>query len=412
MPLPLLALAASILPEIVRVLAGDRAGAAAASVTEAVRVATGTDDPELAKQKLDADPAAVTALRVQLAQIAIDGERLRFEAEEKRRQAEIDELNKRLADVQSARSTMTSLADKGSAMAWGAPIISLVVTIGFFWTFYIVRQTDLSVNQSARDLMNIIVGSLVAAFTAVVNFWIGSSQGSRDKDATVRTLQAAQSAQAQSAIQGQTEQAQAAIQGLRQLVTTPVAAMHAAGPQKPGNFDRCVAMVLEKEGGFSNHPRDRGGPTNFGITLKAFADFNEMDAASVTEDMMRNLKVEEAREIYRAKYWTAANCDALPPGVDLMTFDFGVNAGVRTSIKMLQELAGVTADGSIGPITLAAVRAGNPRDLINKFAERRLAHYQSLAEFDVFGRGWTARTVSVRDEALRMLEAVAVPTPP
>ena len=49
-------------------------------------------------------------------------------------------------------------------------------------------------------------------------------------------------------------------------------------------------------------------------------------------------------------------CDDLPNGIDLEVFDFGVKAGVRTSIKTLQAVVGVTTDGSIGPITLSAGR--------------------------------------------------------
>src|SRR3954452_13074628 len=102
MPFPLLALAASILPEIVRVAAGDRAGKIANLVTDAVRTATGTEDPELASQKLQVDPAVEANLRIQLAKIALKGERLRHEEEKNQRQAEFEELSTLLADTQNA----------------------------------------------------------------------------------------------------------------------------------------------------------------------------------------------------------------------------------------------------------------------------------------------------------------------
>jgi lysozyme family protein len=59
-------------------------------------------------------------------------------------------------------------------------------------------------------------------------------------------------------------------------------------------------------------------------------------------------------------------------------------------------------DGSIGPITLAAVRARAPAELLARFAERRMKHYESLSNFGTFGAGWTNRTNAVKDAALRM----------
>ena len=33
------------------------------------------------------------------------------------------------------------------------------------------------------------------------------------------------------------------------------------------NYDASLARVLKHEGGYTNHPSDPGGPTNFGITI-------------------------------------------------------------------------------------------------------------------------------------------------
>src|SRR5689334_16228877 len=120
MAFPLLAIAASILPEIVRAVVGDHAGTVAASVADAVRAATGTDDPEAARQRLEADREAAARLRLQLAQIALDGERLRAEEEDRRRQSELAELRARLEDTGNARSAMLGLVGAGSAIGWGA----------------------------------------------------------------------------------------------------------------------------------------------------------------------------------------------------------------------------------------------------------------------------------------------------
>ncbi|MBX9699338.1 MAG: hypothetical protein K2X74_07870, partial [Acetobacteraceae bacterium] len=186
---PLLALGLSLLPTLTRLVAGDSAGTVAAHVTAAVREVTGTDNPDAARAALEADPAAASQLRIRLAEIALEAERLRGEAEGRARQAELDTLRAELADLAGARATMAGLAGAGSHIAWGPPLVSGIVTIGFFALLglFMLRPMDIE-NQQAWALLNIAVGALVAGFTAVINFWIGSSQGSRDKDETVRRL--------------------------------------------------------------------------------------------------------------------------------------------------------------------------------------------------------------------------------
>jgi len=58
---------------------------------------------------------------------------------------------------------------------------------------------------------------------------------------------------------------------------------------------------------------------------------------------------------------------------------------------MLQQAAGVTVDGEIGPETLAAIGARNVVDLIDAYAEIRRTRYRALPHFWRFGRGWLRR---------------------
>ena len=36
------------------------------------------------------------------------------------------------------------------------------------------------------------------------------------------------------------------------------------------NFEKIVQLVFGSEGGFSNHPNDRGGRTNYGVTQSTY----------------------------------------------------------------------------------------------------------------------------------------------
>jgi len=139
-----------------------------------------------------------------------------------------------------------------------------------------------------------------------------------------------------------------------------------------------------------------------GITLRTLADWQGLKLDELTaadkEKLLADLKAltrREAAEIYRANYWLPMRCGDLPAGIDLMVFDFGVNAGPRRSVKLLQRAAGVTDDGSVGPKTLAAVMAADPLAMIAEMADERLAYYRSLDNFDAFGAGWTNRTQQV-----------------
>jgi lysozyme family protein len=80
-----------------------------------------------------------------------------------------------------------------------------------------------------------------------------------------------------------------------------------------------------------------------------------------------------------------------------------VNAGCGRSTKILQTAVGVPADGGIGPITLAAVRAQDPAELIEKFSQAKEDFYRSLNTFDTFGRGWLNRVAAVKVKASAML---------
>lgn len=165
------------------------------------------------------------------------------------------------------------------------------------------------------------------------------------------------------------------------------------------NFEACLSEVLVSEGGYVNNPNDPGGMTNLGVTQKTWSDYIGRRA---TEADMRALTKEMVAPLYRSRYWNVMHCDDWPAGVDLMVFDFGVNAGPTRATKMLQTAAGVTADGVAGQGTHAAVARADPRQLITACANARDAYYRSLPTFSHFGKGWLARVDRVKAKALSM----------
>jgi len=170
------------------------------------------------------------------------------------------------------------------------------------------------------------------------------------------------------------------------------------------DWNACLAFVLAAEGGYVDDPMDPGGATNLGITLDVLRQWRR---GAVTKDDVRTLGRDEAAAIYRTSYWNASRCADLPTGVDLMVFDASVNTGNGRSARFLQTALCVAADGSIGPLTLAAASGRPAAELINDLAQRRLAFYQSLPTYDRFGAGWRTRVTAAQGHALRMAGAAS-----
>lgn len=163
-----------------------------------------------------------------------------------------------------------------------------------------------------------------------------------------------------------------------------------------GNWRSAVAFTLVEEGGLVDAEGDPGGLTNFGISQRSYPDVD-----------IRALTADEARAIYRRDYWEKVQGDSLPVGIDLMVFDMAVNAGVARSAEILQRCLGVTVDGVIGAAeTIPAASRAEAPALIAAMGAAQLAFYQSLPEWDEFGRGWGGRVERRRAEALRMAAGV------
>ena len=165
-------------------------------------------------------------------------------------------------------------------------------------------------------------------------------------------------------------------------------------------FERCLVHILAHEGGYSVNPRDPGGETKYGISKRAYPEIN-----------IASLTIERAKEIYKADYWRPLSADDLPAGVALQAFDFGVNAGVSRSAKLLQRIAGVPEDGKVGPKTIAAIGKMEPSQVISRFTAGRMDHYRALSAWSTFGKGWTRRTLETEAAALAMHAPFQSPKP-
>jgi len=129
-------------------------------------------------------------------------------------------------------------------------------------------------------------------------------------------------------------------------------------------FKHAVELILEHEGGYVNHPDDRGLETNFGISKRAYPEVD-----------IKNLTKTEAKEIYRRDYWNRVMGDDLPFPLALVTFDAAVNSGVSRASKWLQTAVEAYPDGVVGPLTVEGATAAynaSPYATVERCCDLRL----------------------------------------
>lgn len=158
-------------------------------------------------------------------------------------------------------------------------------------------------------------------------------------------------------------------------------------------FEKCLDITLKHEGGYVDHPRDPGGATNKGITHITLADWR---GQKVTKTDVRNIQMAEVRAIYKHKYWDEMNCERLFPGVDLATFDAGVNSGVGRGRAWLMA---------------SLDRNDDHIQTIRNMISKRTSFLQGLKTFVTFGRGWMRRVADIEARSIQMAAAAIAQFP-
>jgi lysozyme family protein len=176
-------------------------------------------------------------------------------------------------------------------------------------------------------------------------------------------------------------------------------------------IDTLIEDLIDREGGYVDHPADRGGPTAFGIT-------ETVARANGYRGAMRHLPRATAAAIYRRLYWARPRYDAVAeraPAIAAELFDTGVNMGPKVASAFLQralnalnrgarDYADIAVDGRVGPATLAALdsflkqrRAAGEAVLLKAIEALQGERYLRLAETrpanEAFLYGWLANRI-------------------
>lgn len=163
--------------------------------------------------------------------------------------------------------------------------------------------------------------------------------------------------------------------------------------------DQIINGILEAEGGYVDHPADRGGPTNRGITAATLGAYRNVGRPA-TRAEVKTLSLDETRAIYRKRYVTGPGFteSAVAYGpLRHQLIDHGVLCGSATAVRDLQDALGVPKDGVLGSKTKAALLASDQPRIHRELTKLRIVRLARIVQADPtqlpFLVGWMRRAV-------------------
>ena len=155
-------------------------------------------------------------------------------------------------------------------------------------------------------------------------------------------------------------------------------------------FNKAIDRLLSHEGGFTNDARDTGNWTSGKVGMGVCRGTKYgISAASFPDIDIANLTREEAKAIYRQRYWDAVS--DVSDAVRFQMLDAGVNHGTWRAIKLLQKSIGATADGVWGPASAAKSAATDNNDILLSFLAHRLIFMTECRTWTTYAKGWARR---------------------
>lgn len=157
------------------------------------------------------------------------------------------------------------------------------------------------------------------------------------------------------------------------------------------NFNLAIVKTFKREGGekITQTKSDRGGLTKFGISQ---ASYPQLNIQALTE--------ESAYNIYRSDYWNKVDGDNIVSQfVAESIFDFAVNSGVKTAIKLAQIAVDLSdnVDGVMGEQTLAKLNSADEKQFLANYTLAKIARYATICnsnqEQSKFLLGWINRSL-------------------
>ncbi len=140
------------------------------------------------------------------------------------------------------------------------------------------------------------------------------------------------------------------------------------------NINILAEFILSYEGGFVNDPDDRGGATNKGVTISTWkaVGYDKDGDGDIDVDDLRLLTDKDVTDtVMKPHYWDRWRADEIRcQSIANILVDW-VWASGAAGIKPVQKLLGVTADGIVGPKTIAALNARSGPQLFSRIKQLR-----------------------------------------
>lgn len=162
------------------------------------------------------------------------------------------------------------------------------------------------------------------------------------------------------------------------------------------DFMPAYESMIRNEGGYklTTIKGDRGGQTYAGIARNAWpswAGWRDIDHGEIPD-------TELVRSFYRLNFWERVRGDDIEhQAIARSLFDFAVNAGPATAIKLAQVVVGATPDGALGPKTLVELNDADPVQFVTAYALAKIARYRDIVtrnrSQEKFLLGWINRTL-------------------
>ncbi len=172
-------------------------------------------------------------------------------------------------------------------------------------------------------------------------------------------------------------------------------------------FKKAYEKMLIHEGGYVNDPDDPGGETYKGVSRKIHSKWDGwmiVDTLKIQSGFPANLEKDAGlqqmiEDFYQTMFWDSIRGDKIESQLIAESiFDFGVNAGIRTSVILAQMAVDAAADGIIGPKTLAALNSSDEEKFLAEFTIAKIARYINIVKKRPASKkyfyGWVRRALN------------------
>ena len=175
----------------------------------------------------------------------------------------------------------------------------------------------------------------------------------------------------------------------------------------PISFDDALKFVLKQEGGYSNHPADKGGATNKGIIQSEYNRYRRDKNLSVRS--VKDIEDKEVNEIYETQYWDKIRAQYIKAPLGLVLFDTAVNFGVAGCIRRLQKALNVPVTGAWTQSISDVIHTCDAGKVALDICKMRMEWRNYISQHDpsqkVFLKGWLNRDNALASEVKRMIGA-------